>query len=129
MKGFRESGVTDELVLVVPYILYMRYFNSTWEQVKKEIGVDHVERSEIGFPTIVEAMIVQRSEYLRMYFKSLRENPYNAKLKELYDAITKCEQAEKEFKSRTCKFRSQMNCDFCSFHSDCEEHWKEGDAE
>lgn len=73
VKGFRESGVTDELVLVVPYTFYMSYFNSTWEQVKKEIGVDHVERSEIGFPNIVEAMVVQRSEYLRMFLKSLRE--------------------------------------------------------
>ena len=26
-----------------------------------------------------------------------------------------------------CKFRSPKNCDFCAFHSDCEEHWKEGD--
>ncbi|MBO7425115.1 MAG: hypothetical protein J6U23_05505 [Clostridiales bacterium] len=25
-----------------------------------------------------------------------------------------------------CKFRSSINCDFCSFHSDCDEHWKEG---
>ena len=27
---------------------------------------------------------------------------------------------------KRCKFRSQKNCDFCAFHSDCEEHWKEG---
>lgn len=73
VKGFRESGVTDELVLVVPYTVYMCYFNSTWEQIKRETGVDHVERSEIGFPNLVEAMVVQRSEYLRMFFKSLGE--------------------------------------------------------
>ena len=54
------------------------------------------------------------------------ENECEAKVKELEDAIAKCEQAEKEFKSRTCKFRSPINCDFCSFHSDCEEHLKEG---
>ena len=27
-----------------------------------------------------------------------------------------------------CKFRSQKNCDFCAFHSDCDEHWDEKDA-
>lgn len=27
-----------------------------------------------------------------------------------------------------CKFRSQKNCDFCAFHSECDEHWKEGDS-
>ena len=55
------------------------------------------------------------------------EIEYKAKVKELEDAIAKCEKAEKEFKSRTCKFRSPTNCDFCSFHSDCDEHLKEGD--
>ena len=57
------------------------------------------------------------------------ETEYKAKIKELEDAISRCEQVEKEFKSRTCKFRSPTNCDFCSFHSDCEEHWKEGEAD
>ena len=57
------------------------------------------------------------------------ETEYKAKVKELEDAIAKCERAEKEFKSRTCKFRSPINCDFCAFHSECEEHWKEGDLE
>lgn len=52
-----------------------------------------------------------------------------AKVKELEDAITRCERAEKEFASRTCKFRSPRNCDFCAFHSDCDEHWKEGETE
>ena len=52
-----------------------------------------------------------------------------AKVKELEDAIAKCERAEKEFKNRTCKFRSPINCDLCAFHSDCEEHWKEGETE
>lgn len=55
------------------------------------------------------------------------EIEYKAKVKELEDAIAKCEKAEKEFKSRTCKFRSPINCDFCTFHSDCDEHWKGGD--
>ena len=54
---------------------------------------------------------------------------YKAKVKELELAITLCKQAEKEFKSRTCKFKSPTNCDFCAFHSDCDEHWKEGDEE
>lgn len=58
-----------------------------------------------------------------------RKTEYKAKVKELEDAIAKCVQAEKEFKSRTCKFRSPINCDFCAFHSDCNEHWKEGEAE
>lgn len=53
---------------------------------------------------------------------------YETKLKELENAISKCEKEEEEFKNRTCKFRSPKNCDFCSFHSDCDEHWKEGDA-
>ena len=26
-----------------------------------------------------------------------------------------------------CKFRSPKNCDFCSFHSDCDEHYEEGE--
>ena len=52
---------------------------------------------------------------------------YKAKVKELENAIAKCEKAEEEFKKRTCKFKSPTNCDFCSFHSDCDEHWKEGD--
>ena len=37
------------------------------------------------------------------------EIEYKAKVKELEDAIAKCEKAEKEFKSRTCKFRSPIN--------------------
>ena len=28
---------------------------------------------------------------------------------------------------RWCKFKSEKNCDFCAFHSDCEIHWKSGD--
>lgn len=71
VKKFRECGVTDELVLVVPYGNYLNYSPVTWEEVKEAAGVDHVERSEIGFPNDVEAMVVQRSEYLRMFIKSL----------------------------------------------------------
>ena len=26
-----------------------------------------------------------------------------------------------------CKFKSEKNCDFCAFHSDCEIHWKDGE--
>lgn len=73
VKGMRECGVTDELVLVVPYMLYMSYIDHVWEMVKEKTGVDHVERSEVGFPHDVEAMVVQRSEYLRMFIKSLGE--------------------------------------------------------
>lgn len=73
VKGLRECGVTDELVLVVPYTFYMGYMGRTWERVKEKTGVDYVERSEIGFPHDVEAMVVQRSEYLRMFIKSLGE--------------------------------------------------------
>lgn len=73
VKRFRECGITDELVLVVPYMSYMGYSDRTWERVKEKTGVDHVERSEIGFPHDVEAMVVQRSEYLRMFIKSLDE--------------------------------------------------------
>ena len=51
---------------------------------------------------------------------------YQAKVSELELAIFLCKQAEKEFKSRTCKFKSPTNCNFCAFHSDCDEHWKEG---
>lgn len=72
VKGFRECGVTDELVLVVSSWTYMNYL-PTWEKVKKETGVDYVERTEIGFPYNVESMVVQRSEYLRMFIKSLGE--------------------------------------------------------
>lgn len=73
VKGLRECGVTDELVLVVPYMFYMSYIDHVWDRVKEITGVDHVERSEIGFPHNVEAMVVQRSEYLRMFIKSLGE--------------------------------------------------------
>lgn len=73
VKEFRKCGVTDELVLVVPYIFYINYSPRTWEQVKEKTGVDYVEKSEIGFPHNVEAMVVQRSEYLRMFIKSLGE--------------------------------------------------------
>ena len=55
------------------------------------------------------------------------EIEYKAKVKEIENAIAKCEKAEEDFKKRTCKFRSPTNCDFCSFHSDCDEHWKEGE--
>lgn len=57
------------------------------------------------------------------------EAEYKAKVKELENAIAKCEKAEEDFKKRTCKFRSPNNCDFCAFHSDCDEHWREGEAE
>lgn len=26
-----------------------------------------------------------------------------------------------------CKFKSEKNCDFCAFHSECEIRWREGD--
>lgn len=32
-----------------------------------------------------------------------------------------------DWRSRTCKFRSPTNCNFCAFHSDCDGYWKEGD--
>lgn len=73
VKGARECGVTDELVLVVPLGNYLMYAPSSWDAVKKITGVDHVERSEIGFPHNVEAVVMQRSEYLRMFIKSLGE--------------------------------------------------------
>ena len=73
MKSMRESGVTDELVLVVPFGNYLNYSPVTWEEVKKITGVDHVERSEDGFPYNVEAVVMQRSEYLRMFINSLDE--------------------------------------------------------
>lgn len=79
VKGFRECGVTDELVLVVPYMFYMSYIDRVWEKVKEKTGVDHVERTEIGFPNDVEAMVVQRSEYLRMFIKSLGEKESDEK--------------------------------------------------
>lgn len=72
VRQLRANGVTDELVLVVPSWTYMNYLPA-WARVKKETGVDHVERSEIGFPYNVETMVVQRSEYLRMFIKSLGE--------------------------------------------------------
>ena len=28
-----------------------------------------------------------------------------------------------------CKFKSEKNCDFCAFHSDCEIRWREGEEE
>lgn len=79
VKGLRECGVTDELVLVVPYMLYMGYIDHVWERVKEETGVDHVERTEIGFPNDVGAVVVQRSEYLRMFIKSLGEKECDGK--------------------------------------------------
>lgn len=72
----------------------------------------------------------QIREALVLAIESLKERPQLiSKTKELEDAIDKCERAEKEFKRRTCKFRSPNNCDFCAFHSECVERWKEGEAE
>lgn len=73
VEELRSLGVKDELVLVVPYMLYMSYIDHVWEEVKQITGVDHVERSEDGFPYNVEAVVMQRSEYLRMFIKSLGE--------------------------------------------------------
>lgn len=66
------------------------------------------------------------ASYRQVTGKLNSESEYKSKVKELEEYIAKCEKAEEEFKKRTCKFRSPTNCDFCSFHSDCEEHWKEG---
>lgn len=37
VKGLRECGVTDELVLVVPYMLYMSYIDHVWERMKESM--------------------------------------------------------------------------------------------
>lgn len=74
VNEFRKCGVTDELVLVVPYMLYMGYIDHVWERVKEETGVDHVEGSVMGLPNDVEAIVMQRSEYLRMFIKELQRS-------------------------------------------------------
>ena len=71
VKGFRECGVTDELVLVVSSWTYINYLPA-WARVKKETGVDYVEETEMGLPHDVKAMVMQRSEYLRMFIKELQ---------------------------------------------------------
>lgn len=97
----------------------------TIEEAKKnlEIVLDSAENRcarNIVIPELEEALKIAIG-----FMEALEE--YKAKVNELEDAIARCEQAEKEFNSRTCKFRSPINCDFCAFYSDCEEHWKEGD--
>jgi len=74
VKKFRECGITDELVLVVPYTLYMGYIEHVWERVKEAAGVDHVEKSDVGLPHDTEAIVMQRSEYLRMFIKELQRS-------------------------------------------------------
>lgn len=73
VRQLRENGVTDELVLVVPLGTYLNYMPA-WERVKKETGVDYVEESEMGLPNDVESMLMQRSEYLRMFIKELQRS-------------------------------------------------------
>lgn len=73
VKQLRENGVTDELVLVVSSWTYMNYFPA-WSRVKEKTGVDYVEESEVGLPNDVEAMVMQRSEYLRMFIKELQRS-------------------------------------------------------
>ena len=76
---------------------------------------------------LTNALLISIAENLALIADSLLEKEYKSKVKELEDAISKCEKAEEDFKKRTCKFRSQTNCNFCSFHSDCSEHWEEGE--
>ena len=44
------------------------------------------------------------------------------------EAMTWAIECVKHASKPWCKFRSEKNCDFCAFHSDCEIHWKEGEA-
>lgn len=43
------------------------------------------------------------------------------------EALTWAIECVKHASKPWCKFRSEKNCDFCAFHSDCEIHWKDGD--
>ena len=98
------------------------------EQAKKVVD-DKIREGKILFPfcpNCGDSMRV-KNELNRVSKELNSKTEYKAKVKELENAIAKCEKAEEEFKKRTCKFKSPTNCDFCSFHSDCDEHWKEGD--
>lgn len=72
VKGFRESGVKDELILVVPFSVYLNWLPS-WERVKEETGVDYVE-PEPTLMGLYEAIVMQRSEYLRMVVNTIRSD-------------------------------------------------------
>ena len=98
------------------------------EQAKKVVD-DRIREGKTLFPFCPNCGASMSANDEQVTGKLNSEIEYKAKVKELEDAIAKCERAEKEFTSRTCKFRSQINCDFCSFHSDCNEHWKEGEDE
>lgn len=43
------------------------------------------------------------------------------------EALTWAIECVKHASKPWCKFRSEKNCDFCAFHSDCDIHWKDGD--
>ena len=106
-----------------------------WKRCKGSFGFPLHECSNCGFcgnqlwhfcPNCGTLMRV-KDELNRVSKELKSEIEYKAKVKELESAIAKCEKAEEDFKKRTCKFKSPTNCDFCSFHSDCDEYWKEGD--
>ena len=73
VRKLRECGVTDELVLVVSPWAYTNYLPA-WARVKKETGVDHVEESGVGLPNDVEAIVMQRHDYLRMFVNELQRS-------------------------------------------------------
>lgn len=72
VKGLRESGVKDELVLVVPSTIYFNWYPS-WERVKEQTGVDYVEE-EPTMGGLYEAVVMQRSDYLRMVVRTIRSD-------------------------------------------------------
>lgn len=93
-----------------------------------EKSLEDIRTQVITAPNgLTNALLISIAENLALIADSLLEKEYKSKVKELEDAIAKCEKAEEDFKKRTCKFRSPTNCNFCSFHSDCSEHWEEGE--
>ena len=71
VKRLRKSGATEELVLVVPSSTYFNWLPS-WERVKEETGVDYVEE-EPTMGGLYEAVVMERSDYLRMVVNTIRE--------------------------------------------------------
>lgn len=104
--------------------------NAALDKVSEEKNTEHIRIGDDVYVRDADGQgwhTIPAQELSKYSDMSINDVEYKAKVNELEDAIAKCEKAEKEFKSRTCKFRSPINCDFCTFHSDCDEHWKEGE--
>lgn len=72
VKALIASGVTDELVLVLPSSFFFNWHPSL-EHIKEQTGVDYVEE-EPTMGGLYEAVVMERSDYLRMVVNTIRSD-------------------------------------------------------